>query len=142
MKKNNYLFNALGVSLFILFFLWVYFAIKSDENSLSKNKIVTYGLIYDVDYFPRGSGLYIYYEFKVNDSLYKDREQIFIAKDNINLVKAIVIDKYLPIVYDKTNAENNEMLFSKKAYESFGLIRHDSLNNIYLRLDSIRDGYR
>jgi hypothetical protein len=53
-----------------------------------------------------------------------------------------VLEKYLPIVYDSTNIENSEMLFSKKEYESFGLIRHDSLDNIYLRLDSLRDGYR
>ena len=120
----------------------MYFSTQSDEKSLTHNKVVSYGLIKDVEDFPRGSGIYIYYEFKVNDSTYKTRDQVFIESDNINLVKTIVLEKYLPIVYDSTNIENSEMLFSKKEYESFGLIRHDSLDNIYLRLDSLRDGYR
>jgi hypothetical protein len=137
--KYDYLFNIIfGCLLFLFFFMWCSNQEK-DEQRLIENKVLTYGTVLYTKRIPRSSGtsFWIEYEFRINDSLFQNKSTINIDYDYENLVHDILFLKNLPLIYDKTNIENNKMLFSKDDYIHFGMTRPDTLNEIFSKLDSL-----
>jgi hypothetical protein len=138
-RKNIYLFNIIsGCLLFLFFFLWCSNQEK-DEQSLIENKVLTYGQVLYTSRIPKSSGssFWIEYEFKLNDTLFQNKTTINIDYDHVNIVHDILFLKSLPLIYDKTNVENNKMLFLKDDYIRFGLVRPDTLSDIFNKLDSL-----
>jgi hypothetical protein len=137
MKTKKYLYIITFVLVMLAFFSWVIFKTNNDNESLRKNKTQTIGIVTDVDLFPRGDGLYVFYEFKLADNLYKNKTRIFIGHADLNFTKTILIHKTLPIIYDNKNIDNNILLLSKKDFESFEEQRSDSLRRLYNQIDSL-----
>lgn len=138
-KKHVYLFNTFSVCLIILFFIIWDYIYEKEVQSLKENKVLTYGTVLYTTRIPRSSGdsFWIEYEFKVNDTLFQNKSTINIDYNHVYLVHDILFLKSLPLIYDKTNIENNKMLFLKDDYIRFGLVRPDTLGKIFNKLDSL-----
>lgn len=137
--KYDYIYKIIfGVILFLFLFRMFYNSEK-DEQSLIKNKVLTYGTVLYTSRIPKSSGtsFWVEYEFKINDKLFQNKSAISIDYNYVDLVHDILFLKSLPLIYDKTNIENNKMLLLKDDYIRFGLIRPDTLGDIFNKLDSL-----
>lgn len=137
--KYDYLYNIFFLSLIVGFFIiWNDYDEKK-KKSLIENKVLTYGTVLYTSRIPRSSGttFWIEYEFRINDSLFQNKSTLNVDYDYVNVVHDILFLKNLPLIYDKTNIENNQMLFSKEDYTLYGMTRPDTLNEIFKKLDSL-----
>ena len=137
--KYNYIYKIVfGLILFLSLFRMCY-TFDRDEESLVKNKVLTYGTVLYTSRIPKSSGtsFWVEYEFKINDTLFQNKSTLHIDYAYADFVHNILFLKRLPIIYDKTNIENNRMLFSKDDYIHFGLVRPDTLSDIFSKLDSL-----
>lgn len=134
-KKNG--LGLLAIIILISFAVYNNNLSNTEEKSLIKNKLTTIGTITGVDFFPRGLGLYINYEFNANDSLIKNRKQINIEKSNINKVNSILLGKLMPIVYDSTAYNNNQIIKSLQDCIDYNVQVDDDTKIILIRLDSM-----
>jgi hypothetical protein len=137
--KYDYLYKIFFACLMVSFFIIWNNYYEKEEKSLIENKILTYGTVLYTSRIPRSSGtsFWIEYEFRINDSLFQNKSTLNVDYDHVNLVHDILFLKNLPLIYDKTNIENNQMLFLKDDYIRFGLVRPDTLGDIFTKLDSL-----
>lgn len=135
--KNN-IDKFIGLAFLSLLALWISYKTNKDNIELKKSMVVTNGNMQDVTYFPRGSGLYIHFNFLANGKRFINKERLFAPKEDIRFVKKILIDRKLIVVFDSINPENNKLLLTEFDFKDFNILKPDSLKYIYYQLDSLK----
>lgn len=134
MRKYTSRFIAIGIV--ILLITWIFIRSDRRERSLKKNGILFSGKITDVIPFPRGSGIYLKYDYTIGDSKYSDKVRLFIESKNVRFLKPILIGVQFPLLYDSVGS-NNQLLIRNADYKYWGYRRPDSLTMFFKLFDSL-----
>jgi hypothetical protein len=135
LKKHGY--RLFGLIMLLIVALFSNRIINDDNKSLIKNKALTTCIVTSVDYFPRGLGFYVSYELKLNSILLKNRKTLTIEKSELNKVNSILLGQSMPLVYDKTDSDNNQIILSMKDCIEYNVDVDYETEIILLRLDSM-----
>jgi hypothetical protein len=138
-KKHQ--FNLICAFIMICFGVYsLYLNFRNDKN-LKEHAMITTCNVINVDFFPRGSGLWIYYEFKVKDSIYKSRNKITVPSEAIHFTTTILLNQEMPLVVDSLNLSNSEIITSKENYDAYKIKASINIQNIIYKLDSLSKYY-
>ena len=96
------------------------------ENKLHKHASATTGKVYDVVGYSKSTNVFVKYEYTVSGKTFKHQRSIIGIgdnSDNLNLLSKLLNGKEFPVVYDSTDFENSEILFTKRQYKKYRLNR-------------------
>lgn len=103
-----------------------------------KNRAHAIATIYKVDFFPGGSGLWLYYKFEAGAIPSHGRKRLFVEKSKFKTVNHLLLNKYALCVYDSIDPGNNDLIESKIEMAKYGILLEDSsLKYFYTVLDSL-----
>lgn len=110
-----------GIGLLLIFVIYLIFIPKFDFKNNGKYGIAQ---IYDF-YFLAKQGRYsIYYNYKVNDLIYKQSTEM----ESLGIgLRSKLLYKYFPIIYNPEKPEVSTILITRYEFEEMGLEYPDSL---------------
>lgn len=128
------------IFLVIIFALIGYvFIISTDKGiKINMHKVVRTAMITKVEPVIRGDGLWLHYDFIINNMRVENKKRIFIGSENISKVKDLLVNKSLPIVVDSTDYNRNEMPITSQDFSTYKMVRPDSLIKLYNELDTLK----
>ena len=111
-----------------------------EENNLLSHRRFAIGTIKEiVTYYQNSGKVFIKYDFKLKQRIYNGQTSV-VSKNKYkdrDFLKALLINKNFPIVFDSLDPNNSKILLAKKDYENFSIKRPDSLKKYFLIVDSI-----
>jgi hypothetical protein len=117
--KIKYLVLALLIVTFVIsYFIWT-----KNQRILRTNHLSTNAIIKDWNLDAK-SGIWLNYEFKVDNKSYRGANKYFELSQNH---ADNFIGKSFPLLYCPSDPENNELLIKPKDFENFNMTQPDSL---------------
>ena len=128
--------------LFVVLLSWIFIKLiwmynDSQKELILRHKVVCTGLITKIDFFPKGDGLFVEYEFNWKGKLIKGKKRVFISSNHLNKAEQIVKNKFLPVLCDSNDVFNNELPITTSDFTELKFNRPDSLIKTYLLIDSL-----
>ena len=123
MKSTTFKYWYIGI---IFAFILAYLSHKLfRKESLFQNGKMAYAYVYEVnDAGIKAANIVIYYSFFV-----EQREHSGGMDSNLDYaVKSEIMNRYVPVIYDTLNPNNNILLISEKNWEKLNLPFPDSLS--------------
>ncbi len=138
-KKNQ--FNLICAFIMLCFGIYsIYLNIRNDKN-LKQYALITTCNVVNVDFFPRGSGLLVYYEFKMKDSVYKSSNKLIVPSESLHFTRALLLNQEMPLVVDSLNLSNSEIITSEESLNNYKIKASIKEQNIICKLDSLFTHY-
>lgn len=131
--------KSLGVillfSLVAIGMLMAYLEVRSRE----KHSILTTGQIYDVTTLAKSPEVYVRYRYTIGDKQYNGLNSLpaTYKSEHLGPLVKLLLNRSFPVVYDKTDSSNSEILVSNKQCKRYRFVQPDSLRQTFLAYDSI-----
>lgn len=116
MKKKN----VIGVSciigvLLVLFLIGVY-----QKRRLKNNFAMANGRIYELgNSYKSGNRIFFKFTFEIDNRYFRGNTSIHCDRDNKSLFSTMLVNREMPVVYQKDYPDNCEMLFLKSSFQKY-----------------------
>ena len=134
--------NRIEIIISLSFITVIIFVVYKSTNDnvvrLKQFKKVAIADVTGVDIVLKGDGLFVSYEFIVNNKVVKNKKRVFVESKYLKKVSNILLHKHMPVIYDTIDINNNQLLINKDDYSMFGQIMPDSIKRIVFAIDSIK----
>lgn len=129
--------TVIGVALFIAVLLVFVLIALYQKRQLKNNFPIATGRIYELgNSYKSGSRIFFKFTFEVNNRSFKGNTSIHCDRKNKSLFSTMLVNGQMPVVYEKDNPDNCEMLFLKSSFKKY---KTEIPNDIITTVDSIEN---
>ncbi len=92
------------------------------KNKLKNDHVITEGFIYDMgSSYKSGERLFFNNNFKVNVRIFGGNSGVNCSRQKRNELSSLLVRRTMPVVYEKGNPDNCEMLFDRRSFNKYNV---------------------
>lgn len=112
--------NIIGVSCIIIVLLLLFSIGVYRKRRLKSNFAITNGRIYELgNSYKSGNRIFFKFTFEIGNKYFRGNTSIPCDRDKKSLYATMMINRQMPVAYQKDNPDNCEMLFLKSSFEKY-----------------------